>query len=125
MYRLTTVAFNVQLLNAASFRAVTGHEPPSTPVSAETYKASGYPFFDMYEEPSDIHGDFEGVKSVAQLERREETHHNFPIKTIRSISGATSAEGKCSLVNPKGPFMPTFRHITELEAMVRKLRLNK
>lgn len=122
----TTVVFNVQLLNAACFQAVTGLSPPPTPISAETYKILGLPFFAMYEEPSDIHGDFAGVKSVAELEGQKEEYYDFPLKTIKSNSDLSSSnvEQVNSLTNPEGALMP-FRHVTELEALVRKLALNE
>lgn len=120
----STVAFNVQMLNALSFRDVVGRDPPPTPVNAATYKAAGFPFFAMYEEPSDIHGNFSGVQSVAQLEGQEETHLEFPVKAIESKAGisSTKREQTNSLINPKGPFT-LFRHVRQLEALVRKLAI--
>jgi hypothetical protein len=78
-----TVVFNVQLLNAACFQAVTGCPPPPTPVSAEEYARQGLPFFEIYNEPaSDIVGGFDAVKSVATIDGREEQHYTYPIKSI-------------------------------------------
>lgn len=58
---------NVQILNSAVFKAVTGHTPPATPVTAKTYEMYGFPYFTVYDEtPSGIKGDFSGVKSVAE-----------------------------------------------------------
>jgi hypothetical protein len=59
--------FNIQILNSAAFTAVTGEAPPKTPISAETYAAHGYPYYDIYDEKtSGIEGDFSGVQSVAE-----------------------------------------------------------
>lgn len=59
--------FNVQILNSAVFKAVTGKAPPKTPVTAKTYATHAYPYYDIYdEEPSGIKGDFSGVQSVAE-----------------------------------------------------------
>jgi hypothetical protein len=59
--------FNVQILNSAAFEAITGKAPPKTPVTARTYAAHGYPYYDIYDEkPSGIKGDFSGVQSVAE-----------------------------------------------------------
>ncbi|KAF5557597.1 ubiquitin-domain-containing protein [Fusarium napiforme] len=63
-----TVAFNVQLLNSASFSAVTGLAPPPTPASASVYADLGLPFYHLYEEPSLVSGGFSGLKSVAQID---------------------------------------------------------
>lgn len=57
---------NVQILNSATFKAITGMEPPPTPVTARTYGMYGFPYFDIYnEKPSGIMGYFSRVKSVA------------------------------------------------------------
>lgn len=61
------IIFNVQILNSSAFEAVTGKAPPKTPVTAKTYAANGYPYYDIYDEkPSGIKGDFSGVQSVAE-----------------------------------------------------------
>ncbi|RBQ73405.1 hypothetical protein FVER14953_20485 [Fusarium verticillioides] len=62
------VSFNVQILNSATFTAITGLDPPSTPVSAAVYQELGLPFYDLYEEPSRVSGVFSGLKSIAQIE---------------------------------------------------------
>lgn len=57
--------FNVQILNSGVFKSLTGREPPRAPISAKTYAAYGFSYFDIKdEEPSGIKGDFTGVKSV-------------------------------------------------------------
>ncbi len=40
----------VHILNSDQYRAVTGREPPPTPVSAATYTEHGLPWFDLYDE---------------------------------------------------------------------------
>lgn len=60
-----SVIFNVQILNSTSFQAVTGKEPPSTPVTAKAYAKYDLPYYEIYEKPSGISGDFAGVESVA------------------------------------------------------------
>lgn len=59
--------FNVQVLNSAVFKSITGVDSPETPITAKTYAKHGFPYYDIYNEaPSGIKGDFSGVKSVAE-----------------------------------------------------------
>lgn len=58
--------FNVQLIDVASCGAL-GIPVPSTPVTAQTYAEHGYPFFKMYEEPSQVFGTF-NVQSIGALD---------------------------------------------------------
>jgi hypothetical protein len=59
--------FNVQVMNSAVFKSVTGEDPPETPINAKTYAEYGFPYYAIYDEkPSGINGDFSGVKSVAE-----------------------------------------------------------
>lgn len=59
--------FNVQILNSAVFKAVTGKQPPETPITAKTYASYEFPYYDIYDEkPSGIKGDFSGVKSITE-----------------------------------------------------------
>ncbi|KAJ4348715.1 uncharacterized protein N0V89_010093 [Didymosphaeria variabile] len=71
-----TTVFNVQILNSAAYKVVTGNPPPSKPICAQTYAENGMPFFAIYEEPSGISGDFGMVKSVAQIDGIEEKNVN-------------------------------------------------
>src|SRR6202043_271287 len=48
--RDNSVLLNVQLLNSESFQAVTGFEPPASPIDAKTYAAYGMPFYDIWNE---------------------------------------------------------------------------
>lgn len=61
--------FNVQILNSANFTRITGLPAPSTPANAQTYADHGYPFFEIWEEPSTVAGDFQNVQSVGQIDR--------------------------------------------------------
>ncbi len=64
-----TVCFNVQILNSEMFQQVTGKAPPSTPISAKTYADQGLPLYKIYGETSTIKGDFDGIKSVKELDK--------------------------------------------------------
>lgn len=44
----------VHVLNSAQYRAVTGREPPSSPVDARAYTQHGFPWFEIYEEEADV-----------------------------------------------------------------------
>jgi hypothetical protein len=63
------VLFNVNLINAGIFEKVTGVKPPPTPITAETYAAYNYPFFELYEEPTGILGSSNDIKSVAERDK--------------------------------------------------------
>jgi hypothetical protein len=80
-----TTVFNVQILNSAEYKSVTGNQPPSKPIDAQTYADNGMPFFDMYEEPSGISGDFSMVKSVAQIDGIEEKSVKPPLHLFGDV----------------------------------------
>ncbi|KAH6682475.1 hypothetical protein B0J14DRAFT_468361 [Halenospora varia] len=63
-----TIMFNIQLLNAGFFEHLLGIPPPSTSHSGDYYSDLRLPFFEHYEEPSGINGEFWAVKSVGQIE---------------------------------------------------------
>tara|TARA_R110002003_G_scaffold214_6_gene16056 strand:+ start:5218 stop:5604 length:387 start_codon:yes stop_codon:yes gene_type:complete len=87
-----TTTINTQILNSSAYRAVTGKNPPNEPISAETYKEHGYPFFKVYEEPSGVFGDFTKVKSIAEIDKRDETDVNPPVIHL----GQGNVNGKCA-----------------------------
>ena len=64
----------VHLLNSADYHAITGMEPPPTPVDAHTYTQHGFPWFDLYDEHQ---GDVAAperlttVKSIAEHDREQ------------------------------------------------------
>ena len=62
-----TIQLHVQILNTDLFRAVTGKAPPKSPISAQTYAQHGLPFYKIYDEKSDIKGDFGNIKSVKEI----------------------------------------------------------
>jgi hypothetical protein len=55
----------VHLVNSEQFRALTGLEPPPTPISAQTYTEYGLPWFDLYDESL---GDVESPEGLTQIE---------------------------------------------------------
>jgi hypothetical protein len=99
-----TTVFNAQILNSAAYKAVTGEAPPLAPMDVATYAALGYPFYKMYEEPTGIHGEFSKVKSIAELDKTEESEKNPKVVSIVATPG---------LINPNGP-LRQFRTAREL-----------
>lgn len=65
----------IHILNSRQYRAVTGREPPPTPLDAKTYLEHGFPWFELYDEPE---GDVPAserlsrLKSVQELEAEKE-----------------------------------------------------
>lgn len=111
-----TVVFNAQILNSAAYKAVTGKGPPTLPMTAEDYAKHGLPFFKLYEEPSTVHGNFDQVLSVAQMDEQEE----------EKVEPMTIAIGKkeegVGLVNPEGPKLP-FRTARDLSEEVERVHV--
>ncbi|KAK9415071.1 putative Ubiquitin-like domain-containing protein [Seiridium unicorne] len=64
-----TFSVPVHIVNSNQFRRITGAAPPPSPVSASVYAEAGLPFFNMYEENSDISGTFAEVRSVNEIEQ--------------------------------------------------------
>jgi hypothetical protein len=78
-------------------------------MTAAVYARHGFPFFEMFEEPSAVHGDFGGVKSIAQLHALKEN-----VVEPRVLRVWAGLERKVGLTNPKGP-MRKFRTVKDLE----------
>ncbi|OBS23273.1 hypothetical protein FPOA_03825 [Fusarium poae] len=100
------VTFNVQILNTACFEQVTGKKPPRSPITPKSYAECGYPFFSIYEEPTTISGDFEGLRSVAQIDETSEDSlpADMPIVDVdtRQVRPRVNI-GSIGLLNPQGP----------------------
>jgi hypothetical protein len=58
----------ISLINASSFKAITGFNAPRTPITATAYAKLKLPFFEMYREPSGIKGNFKSLRSVAEMD---------------------------------------------------------
>lgn len=126
-----TMAFNVQLLNSNAFERVTGLPPPKTPVTARTYAAAGLPFFDMYEEQSNVRGDFSSVKSIGEIDKKKDDVVKPRLITIRSagrqaspayMNLKTMVDDPDGLLDPIGP-LREFRTITDLQEDVQRMSL--
>ncbi len=67
--------FNIQIINAAAFTALTGRAAPPTPISAATYAAKGIPFYSQYEETpltTEAARALAGLRSVGAIDRERE-----------------------------------------------------
>ena len=109
-----TTAFNVQVLNSAAYKAVTGEAPPAQPVDAEEYAQYGLPLYNMHEESSRIHGDFGAVKSIAKLLQAVELLVRPKVVSI----GA----GEIDVMNSNGP-LPAFRATNDLVEDVQRVHV--
>lgn len=76
----------VRILNSLQYREVTGHELPDTPVSAQLYIESGFPWFDLYDEskadlpPSSV---LKQVRTVWQKEHGDENAESSEAKSVK------------------------------------------
>lgn len=107
--------FNVQLLNATSFTHITGLPAPKTPISPKTYANLGLPFFDLYEEPSGIHGDFKGVKRIAKID-------NAKGRKQTADDALEQSDFRLITLNNLSTPIP-FRPVSQVEAAVKKLNI--
>ncbi|KAK6517335.1 hypothetical protein TWF281_003992 [Arthrobotrys megalospora] len=83
--RSRTTAFNVQVLNAKFYNAVTGLPNPNPPLSPEVYASYGGVFYDLVENnKSDVHGDFGGVQSLGKLTGQSDKVIKFLTKKLFS-----------------------------------------
>jgi len=98
--------FNVQILNSIRFQQITGLPPPETPANAQTYAEHGYPFFDMWEEPTAVAGNFSGVKSIGQIDGVSESP--LRLRNITTIGRRKSSKAEAP-ASPKWKFTDFFR----------------
>ncbi|KAH0432374.1 integral membrane protein [Colletotrichum camelliae] len=112
-----SVMMNLTILDIESFGALTGQPAPNTPVDAKSYAQHGYPFFELWgEEKSGIKGEFQEVKSVAQL-----------MKEAANADGKSYSEEETvmfkTLVIGRTPFRSTFRPVEILCKEVQGLHV--
>lgn len=114
--RTTTV--DMHIVNSTAFKQITGMDPPETPITAKTYEKAGLPYFDIWnEKPSGIKGDFEGVKSVNQLNK--ESEQNGATKAaIQEVENSTSHP--VVKLDRHGKRLG-FRHVKDLEEELEEM----
>ncbi len=125
-HKKATIAFNVHLLNAQVFETVTGMAAPETPVTMKVYEESGLPFYELYEEPSNIHGAFKNVKSIGEIDGVEDRNYATPTKIINPEAAhkenAKTTRSPEDISNPAGP-LREFRSVSEIEQEVRDMTM--
>lgn len=147
--RDSSICFNVQILNSAMFQQVTGQAPPPTPITAKTYADQGLPFYKMYGEKSTIRGDFDGIKSVMEMDKiknengkrekegdalvsnkkpkdsdQEEELDTAKVETPVDADGDEQPfQNPVILLNPNGSAMGKFTPVSELMEELSRLKL--
>lgn len=141
-----TFSFPVHILNSEAFRAVTGANPPPSPVGAQTYAQAGLPFFELYEEEeSGIVGfeSFDALKSVNRLERErglvDDAEQSVQPEVVAIYEGpprfvalqdGQPGEDAVQVHNPDGILSPNgprreVRTLADLEAEMDKLCIQR
>lgn len=104
-----TTVFNAQIVNSVIYKIIITRDPPEQPMTAKNYASHGFPFFKLYEEHSNVHGNFSAVKSVAQIDKSHDSE-------IRPNTVAINRD--IGLTNPDGPLLP-FRTLVDLKKQMK------
>jgi hypothetical protein len=86
--------FNIQILNSVAFKSITGLQTPPTPISVQTYKQQGIPFFQYYEEKAmreEVTTIRDKVQSVGMID--EGLAAKGVIRPAEYVDPATAATG--------------------------------
>jgi hypothetical protein len=81
----------VHIVNSEQYNALTGRQPPPTPVSARAYTEHGFPWFDLYDEEKGTVAPSQrlaAVKSVREAEgekERDEEKVNLKREQVRKL----------------------------------------
>ena len=111
-----SIGFNVQILNSDLFHRVTGMNPPDTPISAATYAEQGFPFFQIWNETSNIKGDFKTVKSIKTIDDGKKTKKGEEV-----AEEEVPFAGPIITLDPEGGRM-RFIPVSEMEENLTKMR---
>ena len=87
----------IMLTNAEQWMAITGEEPPLSPISAEDYSKAGLPWFDYYGgdrktiEGAKALGNIKSIKSIAHEKRdpvwpEKKSSFDYLVKTIKGMN---------------------------------------
>ena len=113
--------FNVQILGSTTFQRVTGLPPPTTPVEASVYAQFGYPFFQMWEEPTTVSGNFSTVRSIGEIDETIEPPLQPP--NLVTISSRNMGSGVCFF--SRNDSLPAFRPVEERERDLAESRVEQ
>ena len=112
-----TTIFNVSILNSLSFKSLTGQDPPKCPITASTYAAEGFPYFDIYnEKPSGIRGAFDGLRTVNELDK---TGYQSIVKQRAAAEAGKDHNARVVTLDSNG-LSVGFRTVTALEREVKE-----
>ena len=87
----------VHILNSEQYRAVTGLEPPPTPIDAHTYTQYGFPWFQLYDE------DLRNVPAAERLARVKSLRERQAQRGETASTVDRPVEVPGSQVRPLGP----------------------
>ena len=93
----------LHILNSEQYQAITGREPPSTPVSTETYAEYGLPWFDLYDESfKDIAASrkLAAVKTLGEKDRESGNITEVDRKSINAGQLPVRKLGKAKKLRP-------------------------
>jgi hypothetical protein len=87
----------IMLTNAEQWMAITGEEPPLSPISAEDYSKAGLPWFDYYGgdrktiEGAKALGNIKSIKTIAQQKHdpvwpEKKSKLDYMVKKIKSMN---------------------------------------
>ncbi|KAI4122666.1 MAG: hypothetical protein LQ338_005682 [Usnochroma carphineum] len=116
------ISFNVQILNSQLFQQVTGVIPPASPISAQTYASRGLPFFDIYNEQSQVQGDFRAIKSVVAMdvEKVGKEYQEGNKDKINNTADEQPIGNSVVLLNPDGTHH-SFKPVSVLKAELKRM----
>lgn len=82
----------VHLTNSMVWRAITGHNPPETPMTTSEYAANGMPWYDYYQEQSSVQASapLQAIQSIGQLKPEmlpENQSVEIPLSKVAVLSG--------------------------------------
>ncbi len=75
----------VHIANSMTWRAITGQEPPATPVTAREYERAGVPWFDWYNERNEALSGSEALEKTKSVAALAEEKKDVPLPENRSM----------------------------------------
>jgi len=76
----------IHLVNSATWQAITGEAPPSTPLSASDYARAGYPWFDYYDAELEALNGSKTLATVKSVKEKGEEKQARPLPENQSIA---------------------------------------